>query len=127
MGAAVPDMDAIADFSEVKNENLASASAQEARRFFKQIQPAGMMFEFVYTRKRGALTACCNVRTQLENASSIDRFESGEIMNIRRYVFDARAIGESEVFKIPRVGLSSAYVTQRFVDRWELTGTSMRS
>jgi hypothetical protein len=57
-----------------------------------------------------------------EDASSIDRFESGEVMIIRRHVFDARAIGESEVFRIPRVRLSSTYVTQRFVDRWQLSG-----
>ena len=50
-GAAVPDMDAIADFSEMRGENLVAACAHEAERFFRQIEPTEMLFDFVLLDK----------------------------------------------------------------------------
>lgn len=50
-GKAVPDMDAIADFSEIQDDNVVDGSAQAAEDFFRNIEPLAILFDFVLAQR----------------------------------------------------------------------------
>jgi hypothetical protein len=53
-----------------------------------------------------------------EAASSVWRFADGQLMAIQKYVFRARTIGDTEIFRIPNLRPSPTLVGQGFVDEW---------
>lgn len=57
-----------------------------------------------------------------ESASSVLRFKDGRLMLIQRHVFNANAVRNVDVFKIPNLRVSPTFVGQRFVDRWHASG-----
>ena len=57
-----------------------------------------------------------------EEASSIERFKSGKIMRIKRYVFKAHLIDGVDIFKLPDLRGDRTYVSHRFVDLWTESG-----
>ena len=57
-----------------------------------------------------------------EEASSVLRFNSGRIMQVNRYVFYPGPIRGGHVFKIPNFRVSPTFVSQDFVDRWNVAG-----
>jgi len=57
-----------------------------------------------------------------EEASSIERFKSGKIMRIKRYVFKAHLIDGIDIFKLPNLRGHSTFVSHRFVDLWTESG-----
>jgi hypothetical protein len=64
-----------------------------------------------------------------ENLSSVVRFSSGRIMDIKRYVFRPEALQGIEIFKIPNLRVSPTFVSEEFVERWSvarLSGLELR-
>ncbi|NUQ78113.1 MAG: hypothetical protein HUU21_31665, partial [Polyangiaceae bacterium] len=57
-----------------------------------------------------------------EEASTIERFKSGRIMGIKRYVFKAHLIEGVDIFKLPNLRGHSTFVSHRFVDLWNESG-----
>ena len=57
-----------------------------------------------------------------EKRSAIERFESGDIMEVMRYVFCPRVIGASQIFKLSNMRSSATFVGQAFVDLWNSSG-----
>jgi hypothetical protein len=57
-----------------------------------------------------------------ENASEIVRFGSGRIMTVDRYVFRPEAVDGIDVFKVPELRASPAFVSERFVRQWRSAG-----
>lgn len=57
-----------------------------------------------------------------EEASSIQRFESGEIMRIKQYVFRPQEIVGRDLFKIPNLRSSPTFISDHFVDAWRKAG-----
>jgi len=62
--------------------------------------------------------ATCVLDALDEGVSSIARFRSGGILEIRRYAFRAEVLGEYHLFKIPNWRVSPIYVSDVFVDAW---------
>ena len=57
-----------------------------------------------------------------EEASDLDRFSSGRIMMITRYVFRSDRIGSSTVFKIPELRSSPTFFTEPLKRDWTAAG-----
>ncbi len=57
-----------------------------------------------------------------EAASDIWRFDNGRIGAIRKHVFKEEAFDGQAIFYIPRIKVSTCYVTDRFVDAWNKAG-----
>jgi len=57
-----------------------------------------------------------------ERASSVLRFRDGRIMMIKRHVFRHDIVRDVDVFKIPSLRVSPTFVSQRFIEAWEVSG-----
>jgi hypothetical protein len=57
-----------------------------------------------------------------EQASSIERFEDGRIMLIRRHVFRPALVRGVDIFKIPNPRAGSIFVSERVVQVWTSAG-----
>lgn len=57
-----------------------------------------------------------------EDASSVQRFGSGRIMRVHRYVFRAETIRDVDIFKIPNLRVSPTFVSDRIVELWRHSG-----
>jgi hypothetical protein len=57
-----------------------------------------------------------------EQASSIERFPGFRIMSIDRHVCRTELVIDVDVFKIPNLRVSPAYLSERFVARWVASG-----
>jgi hypothetical protein len=64
-----------------------------------------------------------------EEASSIQRFSSGDIMRIKQYVFHPHVISGKALFKIPNLRSSPTFVSDHFIESWhdaDLKGLEFR-
>lgn len=57
-----------------------------------------------------------------EEASSVMRFDDGELMGITRHVFQPDVMQGADIFKIPNLRSSSTYVSDRIVNLWNSSG-----
>jgi len=73
---------------------------------------ADELFLFNATRVIDALDEC---------ASSVTRFSSGRPMHIQRHIFRPEMLGGADLFKIPNLTVSPAFVSERVVQLWKDT------
>ena len=52
-----------------------------------------------------------------EKSSRLERFDSGGVMEISRYVFDPKTLADAEIFKMPQENRYFIFVTDEFVHR----------
>lgn len=57
-----------------------------------------------------------------DGASSVERFESGRIWRIDKYVFRKELVEGLQVFKITSLQPSPVFVGEEFVERWHAAG-----
>jgi hypothetical protein len=57
-----------------------------------------------------------------ETASTLKRFRSGGIMHIQTYAFQASAIKDTQLFKIPNLHPSPLFAGEEFVKHWHDAG-----
>jgi hypothetical protein len=57
-----------------------------------------------------------------EEKASVERFSSGRIMIVNRYVFRREVIQDIDIFKIRSLRVSPTFVGPRFVESWRSAG-----
>jgi len=105
-------------------------SVRAATTLLPLLKPNGELLPVRHPRAEYLLYNVTHISDALdESASTVERFSSGRIMTVEKYVFKASMVVLLDIFKVPQFRRGSEFVTDRFVTEAQknnLTGFDFR-